>query len=166
MEAPSIESIPQMINQDDTEAMVQCTSMNSLLDDENIEQEKIFVNQESQVNREDLKSMKRIKTAKRPRPIKSANSQFSTQTIERTLKTDLAPLKTDDRPVTRNCVTVDTSKARSNLDVVRMCIRELRWKEVNLPYSEEKFSFKSNILLVPISFRIGFRYLLALPNLS
>ncbi|CAF1405157.1 unnamed protein product [Adineta ricciae] len=137
MEAPSIESIPQMINQDDAEAMVPCTSMNSLLDDENIEQEKVFVNQESQVNREDLKSMKRIKTPKRPRPIKSAASQFSTKTIERTSKTDLAPSKTDDRPVTRNCVTVDTSKARSNLDVVRMCIRELRWKECPFPSASD-----------------------------
>ncbi|CAF0767589.1 unnamed protein product [Adineta ricciae] len=119
MEAPSIESIPQMINQDDAEAMVPCTSMNSLLDDENIEQEK------------------RIKTPKRPRPIKSAASQFSTKTIERTSKTDLAPSKTDDRPVTRNCVTVDTSKARSNLDVVRMCIRELRWKECPFPSASD-----------------------------
>ncbi len=30
----------------------------------------------------------------------------------------------------KNAVTVDTSKAKSNLDVVRLCLHDLAWREV------------------------------------
>jgi hypothetical protein len=30
----------------------------------------------------------------------------------------------------KRSITIDTSKARSNLEVVRLCLRELKWKEV------------------------------------
>jgi hypothetical protein len=32
----------------------------------------------------------------------------------------------------KRSITIDTSKARSNLEVVRLCLRELKWKEVNI----------------------------------
>lgn len=34
------------------------------------------------------------------------------------------------QPKARHIVTVDTSKARSTLDVVRICLKELGWREV------------------------------------
>ena len=30
----------------------------------------------------------------------------------------------------KQTITVDTSKARSNLDLVRLCLKELKWREV------------------------------------
>ena len=35
-----------------------------------------------------------------------------------------------EQPSGRNCVTVDTSNARNSLDVLRMCLRDLKWREV------------------------------------
>ncbi|XP_067660709.1 tubulin polyglutamylase TTLL11-like [Haliotis asinina] len=40
------------------------------------------------------------------------------------------------KPIYRGHVTVDTSKARSNIDVVRRCIHDLGWREVIVPRRE------------------------------
>jgi hypothetical protein len=40
-------------------------------------------------------------------------------------------MKKKGRNSTRRRPMVDTSQARSNIDVLRMCIRELNWNEVN-----------------------------------
>ncbi|XP_046338959.2 tubulin polyglutamylase TTLL11-like [Haliotis rufescens] len=40
------------------------------------------------------------------------------------------------KPIYRGHVTVDTSKARSNIDVVRRCIHDLGWREVIMPRRE------------------------------
>lgn len=45
--------------------------------------------------------------------------------------------------VTRQ-VTVDTSRARSNADVVKTCVEQLGWKEVNETYSTPVEFFKVN----------------------
>jgi hypothetical protein len=47
------------------------------------------------------------------------------------LQTDItSTTKLDDNNLGKSSITIDTSKARSNIGVVRMCIRELGWKEV------------------------------------
>lgn len=48
----------------------------------------------------------------------------------------------------RTVITVDTSKARSNIDVVRLCIRELRWREVHVHW-----------ILLPFSAIASFRFI-------
>ncbi|UJR08939.1 hypothetical protein I4U23_013191 [Adineta vaga] len=120
----SINSISKKKNHDqDDDPILQCTSINMIVDD-NIEREKLLINRESQ-------------SPKRQRQIKSATSQFSSKTVASSLKTEFTSTtrlvsstsKMDDHHIGKKSVTVDTSKARSNLDVVRICIRELGWKE-------------------------------------
>ena len=38
---------------------------------------------------------------------------------------------TIDQPKTKGIITIDTSKARSNSDVIRLCLKQLGWREVN-----------------------------------
>lgn len=45
----------------------------------------------------------------------------------------LAPRKDDDQQSNKHSVNVETTHARSNLEVVRLCLRELGWKEVRAP---------------------------------
>lgn len=45
----------------------------------------------------------------------------------------IPPIHYGDRHVPRNVVTVDTSKARGNTDVIRLVTRDLGWREVNIP---------------------------------
>ena len=115
---------------------------------------KIYVSQASQVILGELKIKKKKKIDQRkksrssPKRIKPAvippipNSTLSTASTHRhtTSHPDLTtPMrastsigKTDENNGTKSIITVDTSKARSNLEVVRLCIRELGWKEVDI----------------------------------
>ena len=64
----------------------------------------------------------KMKSGKKPR-VMSKTSRATSSILSRSISsTDLS----SKRPVT-----VDTSNARSNLDVVRLCLRELEWKEAN-----------------------------------
>ena len=64
----------------------------------------------------------KIKSAKKPRvPTKSHRATSSS--------TDVSSNRSD--VIGKRPVTVDTSNARSNLEVVRLCLRELGWKEAN-----------------------------------
>jgi hypothetical protein len=122
------------------------------------EKDKVFVDQASQAVITELKSKKKVKSANHYKKIKSATAkrpkqpsatQVSQQVVQATLSssptrttvqgdltvgtvTKLATLttKVDDNNAGKNTITVDITKARSNLEVVRLCIRELGWKEV------------------------------------
>ncbi|CAF1040081.1 unnamed protein product [Adineta steineri] len=130
------------IYQDDIDPLLKCTSVNTFSDDDNNnEQDKTLMNQASQVDLVNPKPSKRIKTPKRPRKIKSAAKQSSEKIPMSSLQTDVNSTKLSKLTITttknednnnnigKHQITVDTSKARSNLDVVRMCIKELGWKE-------------------------------------
>ena len=75
--------------------------------------------------------------------------------------TTSVPNRSEEPTILKPFVTVDISRARSNLEVVRLCLKELGWKEVN---SDERLK-SSLIELIPISvyfkFDNGCRYLLA-----
>lgn len=145
-------------NPDDLNKTIQSVSMSVVINDPNnttIDKEKVFVDQASQAVLNDTKSKKTTRSATYPKKIKSAAkrpkqpsatpiTQQSTQPIQSTSspirtvsQTDLntttvqkSAVKSDDNNAGKNLITVDTTKARSNLEVVRMCIRELAWKEV------------------------------------
>ncbi|CAF4657120.1 unnamed protein product [Rotaria sp. Silwood1] len=121
------------------------------------DKEKVLVDQASQAILIDAKVKKTIKSASYPTKIKSASKrpkqpsatqiiQQSTQPIvlsaspNRTLsQNDIntaivqrvasSTTKIEDNNGGKTLITVDISKARSNLEVVRLCIRELGWKE-------------------------------------
>ncbi|CAM4752219.1 unnamed protein product [Rotaria magnacalcarata] len=119
------------------------------------EKDKVFTDQASQALLVDSTENKTIKSAtpykkiksatKRPKqssatsittqPIISASSpnrstpQNELNTITTTQKSLSASTKVDDNNAAKNLITIDTSKARSNLEVVRFCIRELGWRE-------------------------------------
>ena len=40
------------------------------------------------------------------------------------------PSATVEQPKTKGIITIDTSKARSNSDVIRLCLKQLGWREV------------------------------------
>ena len=116
-------------DQDDLNPILKSTSMNTTVDDN----EKDFANQGSQTNLMDRKVKKRMKSPNHHRKIKSTTKQHPPQTDLATTtlpKFELSTTTIEDNNVGKNLITIDTSKARSNLDVVRMCIRELGWKEV------------------------------------
>ena len=116
-------------DQDDLDPILKSTSMNTMMDDNG----KDFADQENQTNLMDRKVKKRMKSPYHHRKIKSTTKQQLTQTdiASTTLpKFALSTITIEDNNVGKNLITVDTSKARSNLDVIRMCIRELGWKEV------------------------------------
>jgi hypothetical protein len=138
----------QTINPDDPDQGLKCTSMNVITsDDDDDNTEKAGVDQSSQAILADEKPKKKMKAkiksaSKRP---KQTNATQTTQLIlsssppNRTssnadltagTKSAPSPTKMDDNTLGKHLITVDTSKARSNLDVIRMCIRELGWKEV------------------------------------
>ena len=56
-------------------------------------------------------------------------------------RVDLGP-----QPKTKTSVTVDTSRARSTLDVVRLCLKELGWREVWLFKKNKLKSFRKTCL--------------------
>jgi hypothetical protein len=122
-------------------------------DDDIIEQEilsnrKVFVDQESQAVETEIKPKKKTKssqskkTKSSPRrskqstniPPSTVSSLSSTNPIPShndsiTIKPSASTTKTEE---VKSIITVDTSKARSNLEVVRLCLKELGWKEVNI----------------------------------
>jgi hypothetical protein len=104
----------------------QVTSMNPIIDDDH---EKVFINQASQANLMDRNAKTRMKSSNPHRKIQSA--------LVTSLQTDItstpfpsSTTKLDDNNFGKSPIIVDTSKARSNIGVVRICIRELGWKEV------------------------------------
>lgn len=137
MDDPSLERLDDDRGPDEFETGLPCATTDDA-------QATAFANQESQVNLMDLQPRKRLKSPKRPRKIKSAATQSiapsvtarppsQTELITPTV-TRLTSAKSkmeETNPTGRNIITVDTSKARSNLEVVRMCVRELGWREVS-----------------------------------
>ena len=128
---------------------------NNLTDDNDNDKEKLFVDQGTQAMvQETTKPQKKIKSATHHKKIKSATKRpkqsSATQVIQGTnlstsptrtttqpdsttvtiTKLAASTMKFDDNNGGKNMIIVDTSKARSNLDVVRLCLRELAWKEV------------------------------------
>ena len=118
------------------------------------EKEKLFVDQGSQAVLIDEKPRKKIKSASHHKKIKSAGKRpkapSATQVITQipTTISALSPTRTtsqaelnpgmmtklsmriDENNLNKTSITVDTSKARSNLEVVRLCLRDLGWREV------------------------------------
>ena len=111
-------------------------------DEEFLSNEKTFVDQGSQAVLGELKAKKKKKKIKSsPRRAKPVNTpQIPAATNRLTSSGDLINptksavtlSKTEENNGTKSLITVDTSKARSNLEVVRLCIRELGWKEVQI----------------------------------
>jgi len=108
---------------------------------------KTRVNQESQVIFDELKAkkkkkhdhskkiksiLKRRKESNGPQipPATSTTRLTSSGDITTSMKSSTSTIRTDENNGTKSTITVDISKARSNLEVVRLCIRELGWKEV------------------------------------
>ena len=149
--------VEQSHNQDDYDHTLKSTSMNVVTDDDDDDDddnEKVFVDQASQAVQTDSKSKKKIKSPHYHKKIKSATKRpkqpSATQIVQQTpassspnrvlSQTDLtsttlsksaaSPTRIEDYNAGKTLITVDTSKARSNLDVVRLCVKELGWKEV------------------------------------
>ncbi|CAF3130716.1 unnamed protein product [Rotaria sp. Silwood2] len=118
------------------------------------EKEKAFIDQASQAILIDAKVKKTIKSASYHTKIKSATKipkqPSATQIIQQPILSSSLPNRTlsqndintttvqkltssttkiEDNNGGKTLITVDISKARSNLEVVRLCIRELGWKE-------------------------------------
>jgi hypothetical protein len=114
---------------------------------------KTFVDQGSQVILEELKPKKKKKTerskkikskSKRAKILPTPPSTLLSSSPSRITSTGEFPLSTipskiaasitknEENNGTKSIITVDTSKARSNLDVVRLCLRDLGWKEVQI----------------------------------
>jgi hypothetical protein len=129
-------------------------------DDENVlSNSKTYVDQGSQVMFEELKlkkkkkneSLKKIKSSLKrtkvsngpqiPPPTSATRLTSNGDLISSTKSSTTSIIKTDENSGTKSLITVDTSKARSNLEVVRLCIRELGWKEVLIFFSLNSFIF-------------------------
>jgi len=114
---------------------------------------KTFTDQASQAILEDIKPKKKTKSShskktksssKRPKGLQIPPSTLTISSSNRIISNgDSIPLtssmkvspsiaKTEENNGTKSLITVDTSKARSNLEVVRLCLRELGWKEVEI----------------------------------
>jgi hypothetical protein len=146
----------QSQNQDDFNQTLKSTSIDIITDDDDDdndddEKEKVFVDQGILAG---AKPKKKIKSASHHKKIKSATKrpkQPSATQVTQQPTTSSSPTRTtpqteltagttsklatvitkiEDMNAGKNCITVDTSKARSNLEVVRMCLRDLGWKEV------------------------------------
>jgi hypothetical protein len=115
---------------------------------------KTFVDQASQAVLEDPKPKKKIKSnSKRANVVQIPPSTLSLSSPNRvTSNGDLITLtspmkvsssigKNEENNGTKSLITVDTSKARSNLEVVRLCLRELAWKEVEILIKLFQFFF-------------------------
>jgi len=137
----------QSTNQDKFDQTLKCTTINIVTDDD--EKDKLVTNQASQPIIMEPKVRKKIKSASHHKKIKSATKRpkqpNATQVIPTTSSSptrttpqgDLPSgtitklsTKIEDNNAGKNMITVDTSKARSNIEVVRLCVRELGWKEV------------------------------------
>ena len=153
-----IETLPQPEPEQDL--TLKCTSMTMIAtDDDEAEAGKVFVDQSSQVIVVSPTSKKKsVSATSRHKKSSSAASKRPSQTnatqlvqvpvqqpptsvaVPSTSTTDLTTVskstissmaKADEPNPNKNIITVDISKARSNLEVVRLCIKDLGWKEVN-----------------------------------
>jgi hypothetical protein len=137
---------------------------------------KTFVDQGSQVILEELKPKKKKKTerskkikskSKRARILPTPPSTLLSSSPNRITSTSELPLSTSPLKVaasitkneenngTKSIITVDTSKARSNLDVVRLCLRDLGWKEVQIEIPILSILFiLSSVHTIPLSIQI------------
>jgi hypothetical protein len=140
--------------QDEFDQTLKYTSINVVTDDDEIDdndKDKLFINQASQAIIMEPKLRKKIKSTNHHKKIKSATKRpkqpSATQVTPTTLSSS-SPTRTtsqgdlpsatvtklttkiEDNNAGKNMITVDTTKARSNLEVVRLCVRELGWKEV------------------------------------
>jgi len=114
----------------------QVTSMNPIIDDDH---EKVFINQATQANLMDRNAKTRMKSSNSHRKIKPAQvTSLQTDITSTPFPSSMTNL--DDNNLGKSSIIVDTSKARSNIGVVRMCIRELGWKEVIQRYYLIKLS--------------------------
>ncbi|CAF0814940.1 unnamed protein product [Rotaria sordida] len=121
-------------------------------DQEPLDNIKDFIDQETQVvlvesiSKKKLKSPRRRKTKSSPRRTKQSNALpnspsmlLSTPnqvtptsdltTLTTPIKASASIAKIEENNGIKSLITVDTSKARSNLQIVRLCLRELGWKE-------------------------------------
>ncbi|KAH3874153.1 hypothetical protein DPMN_037395 [Dreissena polymorpha] len=64
------------------------------------------------------------------------------------IKREKMKILADIKPVPKYMITVDMSHARGNLDAVRMCLRELEWKEVIVDFLTKCLA---RLLELPIS---------------
>ena len=147
-------SYQQSQNHDELDQTLKCTSINLVSDDDDDdddEKEKVFIDQGSQAVLLNGKPRKKIKSASHHKKIKSATKrpkQPSATQVTHQPSLSASPTRTgsqadltagtitrlttriEDINAGKNTITVDTSKARSNLEVVRLCLRDLGWKEV------------------------------------
>lgn len=144
LESMSMAKINNQPSEEDLDSMKK-ESSNALLtsEDENDRDGpsmiKTFVDQASQVNNEELKSKQKKKKSEQqikkarssPRRPKPAGHAPATPAPNSDSATPSKKVTIEEPVPTKRSITVDTSKARSNLEVVRLCIRELGWKEVN-----------------------------------
>lgn len=153
--AEEYQTYPEQNEVDQT--TLKCTSINLVTDDDddddNDEKDKLFIAQENQPVIIDEKPKKKIKSAaSHHKKIKSASRRpklpSATQVISQMTISSLSPTRTasqaelnpgtmtklsmriDENNLNKNSISVDTTKSRSNLEVVRLCLRDLGWREV------------------------------------
>jgi ribosomal protein L32 len=147
--------------QDHINQTLKCTNDPSILSEDEDDREllsaiKTFMDQGTQAVLEDVKPKKKSKSshskktksnskrAKQANVVQIPPSTLSVSLPNRvTFNGDVTTLtspmraptsiaKNEENNGTKSIITVDTSKARSNLEVVRLCLRELGWKEVQI----------------------------------
>ena len=80
----------------------------------------------TQIIQQPITSVQSVVSSSSPNRI-SSQIDLKTATVQNSTSSNS---RIDDNNAGKNLITVDTSKARSNLEVVRICLRELGWKEV------------------------------------
>ena len=181
------ETLPQPESSEtEQDLTLKCTSMTLITtdDEEAAELRRVFGNQGSQVIVTSPTPKKKVSSAtSRQKKIVSASKRPSqtnaTQLVQvpvqqpavpSTSTTDLTTVskstisslaKADEPNPNKNIITIDTSKARSNVEVVRLCIRELGWKEVT-PSLHSSLGLIDARSLVFIQHHSGLGHLLAL----
>jgi hypothetical protein len=146
-------SIEDIHNQSQDQTLT-CTSNPIVLSEDEDAREvlsnmKTFVDQGSQAILEDSKPKKKTKSShskktksssKRPKGLQIPPSTLSIALSNRiisngdstSMKVSASIAKNEENNGTKSLITVDISRARSNLEVVRLCLRELGWKEVEI----------------------------------
>lgn len=145
-------NIAVLTSEDEDEDITNNNTMNNMHnvtddnDQEPLDTTKVSTEQGSQLVLVEAKSKKKSKGSHRkrnrssPRRAKqtsallSATSNQATPNGESTtvhpVRASTSIPKVEDNAGVKSLITVDTSKARSNLQVVRLCLRDLGWKEV------------------------------------
>ena len=132
--------------------------------DENDNLKEAVTNNEPLLERKDLTKLrnkssqakKSKSNAKRATLTSNASAQSGALNLLLPVK---IPVRSEENIGAKRSITIELSYARSNLEVVRLCVRELKWKEVkHVRYFSKKFSFCIKVFL-----RYGnrSRYLLA-----